>query len=74
MDINSSRGNDDAQEILEALHEIQNNPELRAEVETNPEGVLDRLGLSDVARHAVAFGIAGLLVSSTLVKPMGFWQ
>jgi hypothetical protein len=74
MDINGSRSNDDAQEILEALHEIQVNPELRAEAESNPEGVLDRLGLSGVARHAVAFGIAGFIVSHGVVKPMGFWQ
>jgi hypothetical protein len=68
---------DDAQEILDALREIQETPELRAEAQANPEGLLDRLRLSGAARHAVALGIASLLVSSSTAKhiqPTGFWS
>jgi hypothetical protein len=73
MDSQTNPDQDEAQEILDALRQIQDNPELRAEAETNPEGLLDRLGLSNIARHSVAFGIAGLLVSN-MAKPEGFWQ
>src|SRR5918911_3552523 len=60
-DLTTTHAHDEAKEILDALRQIQDNPELRAEAETNPESVLDRLKLSDISRHAVAFGIAGLL-------------
>jgi hypothetical protein len=73
MNIQTTQGTDEAQVILESLRKIQDSEELRAEAATNPESVMDRLGLSGVARHAVAFGIAGLLVGHGLVKPMGFW-
>jgi hypothetical protein len=72
MDSKTNPEQDEAQEILDALRQIQDNPELRAEAETNPEGLLDRLGLSNIARHSVAFAIAGLLVSN-MAKPEGFW-
>jgi ferric-dicitrate binding protein FerR (iron transport regulator) len=62
-----------AEEILNALQQIQDSPELQAEAKTNPDGVLNRLRLSGVARHAVAFGIAGLLVAPAVVKPEMFW-
>lgn len=61
------------EEILGALRQIQQSPELQAEAQANPETVLNRLKLSGVARHAVAFGIAGLLVAPTMMKPAGFW-
>jgi len=73
MDMDTTPSQDEAQEILDALRQIQANPELRAEAETNPEGAMDRLGLSGIARHAVAFAIAGALVVPHLVKPEGFW-
>ncbi|MBV8718966.1 MAG: hypothetical protein JO020_23955 [Chloroflexi bacterium] len=64
---------DDAQEILDALQQIQASPELRAEAGTDPERVLNRFNLSDVARHAVAFGIAGLLVAPVFFSPENWW-
>jgi hypothetical protein len=62
MDINS-QDRDDAQQILEAMRQIQENPELKADAETQPESVLDRLGLAGVARHAVALAIAAAVVA-----------
>jgi hypothetical protein len=73
MDIDNTQTGAEAQEILEALTQIQQDDELRAAAETDPAGVLDRLELSGIARHAVAFGIAGLLVGGSVVKPMGWW-
>jgi hypothetical protein len=69
-----SQGNDEAQEILEALRKIQENDELRAEAVKNPDAVAARLGLSGIARHAVAFGIAGLLVAPAITRPTGWWS
>jgi len=73
MNIQTTPGNDEAQEILEALRKLQESDELRTEAAANPESTMDRLGLSGVARHAVAFGIAGLLVAPALAKPNSFW-
>lgn len=74
MDINASRSDDQAQQILSALQQIQDNPALRAEASTNPEGVMNRLKLSGIARHAVALGIAGMLVAPAIVsQPDVFW-
>jgi hypothetical protein len=73
MNINTGRDLDEAQQILDALHEIQDNPELRSEAQRNLPAALDRLGVSGVARHAVAFGVAGLLVAPALLKPDAFW-
>lgn len=73
MNTSTNQEHDEAQEILEALRQIQDNPALKAEAEDNPEAVLARLGLSDIARHAVAFGIAGLLVAPAVALPTGWW-
>lgn len=74
MDINPTRTDDEAQQILSALQQIQDNPELRAEANTNPDGVLNRLKLSGVARHAVALGIASMLVVPAFANgPEMFW-
>ena len=74
MNANTNQEHDEAQEILAALRQIQDNPELKAEAEKNPEAVLTRLGLSEVARHAVAFGITGIAVAGSLhLRPNGFW-
>lgn len=73
MDIASTRTDTEAQEILSALRQIQDSPELRAEASTNPEGVMNRLNLSGVARHAVAFGIAGMLVAPVIMSADSFW-
>ena len=53
----------DAQQIIDALQQIQASPELQAEARTNPESLLTRLRLSGVARHAVAFGIMAVAVA-----------
>ena len=74
MDIDTTHADGEAQEILSALRQIQDNPSLRAEASTNAEGVMDRLKLSGVARHAVALGIAGMLVVPAIVsQPEVFW-
>jgi hypothetical protein len=70
---NTNTDHDEAQEILDALRKIQDSPELRAEAKTNPEAAVSRLGLSDVAGHAVAFAIAAAIVVSPL-KTAGFWN
>ena len=77
MNSQTNPGTDEAQNILEALRQIQENDELRSDAAKNPESVLNRLGLSGAARHAVAFGIAGLLIAPIATRPMGitgFWN
>jgi len=80
VDLNSTSGTDDAQEILSALRQLQDDAELRTEAQTNPERVMDRLGVAGIARHAVAFAIAGLLAAPVITSgapvanPNGFWQ
>jgi hypothetical protein len=74
MNIKPAQGHDEAQDILEALRQIQDSEDLRTEAATDPESVLNRLGLSGIARHAVAFGIAGLLVVPGLVHTDGWWN
>jgi hypothetical protein len=73
LNIQTTQGNDEAQVILEALRKIQESDELRSEATTNPEATMDRMGLSGVARHAVAFGIAGMLVIPGMTTAQGFW-
>ena len=73
MAVNSTPNGDEAQQILEALRTIQDSPELQDEARANPEGVMDRLALSGIARHAVAFGIAGLLIAPAVARPASFW-
>ena len=74
MNITPAQGQDEAQEILEALRQIQDSEDLRTEATRDPESVMNRLGLSGVARHAVAFGIAGMLIAPVTMGPMGWWQ
>jgi hypothetical protein len=73
--MNTDHEHDEAQVILEALRQIQNSPELRAEAERNPESLLDRLDLSGIARSAVTLGVAafGVAASSHVAKPDGWW-
>jgi hypothetical protein len=73
VDINPNAADVQADEILDALQQIQASPELLAEAQTDPERVLNRFKLSGVARHAVAFGIAGILVAPTVVHAQIFW-
>ena len=73
MNITPAQGQDEAQDILEALRQIQDSDDLRAEAATDPESVMTRLGLSGIARHAVAFGITAMLVSPVLDTPTGWW-
>jgi hypothetical protein len=73
MDIAGSQPQSEAEEILEALRQVQENAALRAEASSNPESVLNRLKLSGVARHAVALGIASLLIVPTMAYSDVFW-
>jgi 7-keto-8-aminopelargonate synthetase-like enzyme len=59
-DPNTSLEPDEAQAILEALRQIQDNPELQAEAWQNPKVLLDRLNLSSIDSAAVTRAIAGL--------------
>jgi hypothetical protein len=54
---------DETKVILDAIREIQENPELKVEAASNPESVLDRLGLSGIARSAVSLAVAGFVVA-----------
>src|SRR5437667_415403 len=76
MDIQTTQGDDEAQVILEAVRTLQETEELRTEAATNPESVMDRLGLSGVARHAVAFGDssgAERTVHPAAISPSSLW-
>jgi hypothetical protein len=73
MNTNTNQEPDDAEEILEALRQIQDNPALQAEAKTEPESVLDRLKLSGAARHAVAFGITAVLLGHLAPAPRPYW-
>lgn len=65
----------EAQQILDAMRQIQDSPALQAEAATQPEGVLNRLGLSGVARHAVALAItAAVIVPAAAAQPEIFWN
>jgi hypothetical protein len=77
LNITTTTDHDEAQDILDALRKIQDSPELRADAKTNPESVVNRLGLSGVARHAVAFALTGFIVAPSaaqLVHTNGFWH
>jgi hypothetical protein len=68
---------DEAQDILDALRKIQDSPALRAEAKTDPESVVTHLGLSGVARHAVAFALALTLAgpaATGYVTANHFWS
>lgn len=78
---NTSHDQDEAQIILDALREIQQNPELQSQVEKDPESVLDRLGLSTIARQAVTLGITALVVGGSVTNQVasgasvnGWWN
>jgi hypothetical protein len=64
----TNQDNADAQQILDAIQTIQANPELKAEAATKPESVLDRLGLTGVARHAVALAITAAVIVPTTAQ------
>lgn len=74
MNITPAQGQDEAQEILEALRQIQDSEDLRTEATRDPESVMNRLGLSGIARHAVAFGITAMLMSPIIDLPYGWWN
>jgi hypothetical protein len=74
MKAKTTQEQDEAQEILDALRQIRDSEELRVEAAKNPESVMNRLGVSGIARHAVAFGIAGLLVAPTVMHPYSWWS
>jgi hypothetical protein len=65
---------DPAQDILDALRKIQDNSELKAKAATNLESVLNMLGLSGTARHAVAVGMLNGTVTTVSGRAGGFWQ
>jgi hypothetical protein len=78
--MNSTRNQeqDCAREILAALREIQDTPGMQAEAQAKPESTMDRLGLSGVARHAVAFAIATSFLAPSAIQhlahPDSFWS
>ena len=56
-----SHTTDQAQDILEALRKIQDDSELNTQARSNPELVLNKLGLSGTARRAVSVALLFLL-------------
>jgi hypothetical protein len=77
MNTETSQGNDYAQDVLVALRQIQDTPGMQAEAASNPESTLNRLGLSGIARHAVAFAITAAVVMPSVknfAHPNGWWQ
>ena len=70
MSINDTQ--DQAQDILDALRKIQNTPDLKAQAATHLESVLNVLGLSGVARRAVAFSMVNGAGAPT-PDGQGFW-
>jgi hypothetical protein len=74
---NQDQDQDCAQDILVALLEIQNTPGMQAEAVAAPESIMDRLGLSGVARHAVAFAITAFALAPSvaqLVHTDAYWN
>ena len=68
---------DSTQDVLAALRQIQNTPDMQVEAATQPETLVNRLGLSGIARHAVLFAITAAIVlpaTHNVVHPDGFWQ
>jgi hypothetical protein len=61
--MNSTMTHDLAQNILEALRAIQDTPAFTDEAATNPQSLMDKLGLSGIARQAVALGIAPMALA-----------
>jgi hypothetical protein len=63
---------DQGQDILDALRKIQDSAELKLQAATNLQSVLNLLGLSGVARRAVAFSMVN---GSGEPAPdgLGFW-
>jgi hypothetical protein len=59
----------DASAIIEAVRRLYESAELRGEAVTNAPSALDRLGLSGVARQAVAASVATTLVGSGFIWP-----
>jgi hypothetical protein len=58
----------EARAIVQALRTFQANPELLVEARSDPPATLDRMGLSGIARHAVAATLA-LSVGGVLLVP-----
>ena len=73
MKAKTTQEQDEAQEILEALRQIRDSEELRVEATKNPESVMNRLGVSGIARHAVAFGITAMLVAPAMDGTYNWW-
>jgi hypothetical protein len=72
--MNITETNDQAQEILEALRKVQDTPELKAQAATNPQSVMNKLGLSGTARRAVSVALLTMAVAPVSMGAEGFWS
>lgn len=75
MYTNESHDQDETQTILDALREIQDNAELQPKNGQDQESILNRLGLSGIARHGVAAGL--VVMGFSVVAPattLGWWN
>jgi hypothetical protein len=65
----------EARAIIQALRALQSNPRLLDEARNDLPRTLDRMGLSGIARHAVAATVA-LTVSGVVLTPgiPTFWS
>jgi hypothetical protein len=73
MYTNESHDQDETQTILDALREIQDNPDLQPRGPQDQESILNRLGLSGIARHSVAAGLV-LMFSVAPATTQGWWN
>lgn len=71
MDTRHSHRADETRVIIDAMRQIQSNPELEAEARTNPPALFDRLGLTGIARQAVAAALAIAVVSKGAMEDLG---
>lgn len=64
----------EARAIMQAIRELQTNPQLLDTARTDTQAAMDRLGLSGTARHAVAAALALSLTGVALVPGIPvFW-
>jgi hypothetical protein len=66
----------EARAIMQAMHAFQTNPQLLDEARRDLPATLDRMGLSGIARHAVAAAVA-LSVGGVFLTPgtsITFWS
>ena len=67
---------DESREIADAVKRIHEDPSVLELARTNVDAALDKLGLKDNARYAVAplFAATGTVVATSTMTPTDFWS